>query len=71
MDCDFQHLLLEIRNLFDPAAEGYEVVVGSHFSRYGVLLKDTFSKIISNRAFHLLVPLFLLCHFRVLTKNLN
>src|SRR5205823_4494469 len=29
MDCDFQHLLPEIRDMFDAAARGYDVVVGS------------------------------------------
>ena len=38
MDCDFQHLLLEFRDLFDGAAEGYDVVIGSRFSRHSVLL---------------------------------
>ena len=33
MDCDFQHLLPEIRDIFDAAAQGYEVVVGGRFSR--------------------------------------
>ena len=31
MDCDFQHLLPEIRDLFDAAAAGSPVVFGSRF----------------------------------------
>ena len=38
MDCDFQHLLPELRDLFDAAADGFDVVVGSRFSRHSVLL---------------------------------
>src|SRR5918995_6417778 len=29
MDCDFQHLLPELRDIFDAAADGFDVVVGS------------------------------------------
>ena len=31
MDCDFQHVLPEVRDLFDAGADGYDVVVGSRF----------------------------------------
>ena len=52
MDCDFQHLLPEFRDLLDAAAEGYDVVIGSRFSRHSVLLNYPFLKILANRAFH-------------------
>jgi glycosyltransferase involved in cell wall biosynthesis len=52
MDCDFQHLLPEMRDLFDAAAAGHDVVVGSRFSRHSVLLNYPFQKIVANRAFH-------------------
>ena len=42
MDCDFQHLLPEFRDLLDGAAEGYDVVIGSRFSRHSVLLNYPF-----------------------------
>jgi dolichol-phosphate mannosyltransferase len=71
MDCDFQHLLPEIRDLFDAAAKGYEVVVGSRFSRYSVLLNYPFNKILANRSFHLLARLVLHGVFRDLTNNLK
>lgn len=71
MDCDFQHLLPEIRDLFDAAAEGYDVVVGSRFSRHSVLLNYPFQKIIANRAFHVIAQIMLLRHFRDLTNNLK
>lgn len=71
MDCDFQHLLPEIRDLFDAAAEGYDVVVGSRFSRHSVLLNYPLQKIVVNRGFHLLAHLLFLGHFRDLTNNLK
>jgi dolichol-phosphate mannosyltransferase len=71
MDCDFQHLLPEVRDLFDAAAEGYDVVVGSRFSQYSVLLNYPFQKIIANRGFHFLAQLVLRCRFRDLTNNLK
>ena len=71
MDCDFQHLLPELRDLFDAAAEGYEVVVGSRFSRHSVLLNYPFQKIVANRGFHLLAQILLMRRFRDLTNNLK
>jgi cellulose synthase/poly-beta-1,6-N-acetylglucosamine synthase-like glycosyltransferase len=71
MDCDFQHLLPEFRDLFDAAAKGYDVVVGSRFSRHSVLLNYPFQKIIANRGFHLLARLVLRSRFRDLTNNLK
>ena len=71
MDCDFQHLLPEFRDLFDGALEGYDVVVGSRFSRHSVLLNYPFLKIVANRGFHLLARLLLLRNFRDLTNNLK
>jgi glycosyltransferase involved in cell wall biosynthesis len=71
MDCDFQHLLPEIRDLFDAAAEGYDVVVGSRFSRHSVLLNYPFQKIVANRGFHMLAQIMFLRHFRDLTNNLK
>jgi dolichol-phosphate mannosyltransferase len=71
MDCDFQHLLPELRDLFDAAAKGYDVVVGSRFSRHSVLLNYPSQKIIANRGFHLLARLVLRSRFRDLTNNLK
>ena len=71
MDCDFQHLLPEIRDLFDAAAQGYDVVIGSRFSRHSVLLNYPFQKIIANRGFHLLARIVLRGSFRDLTNNLK
>lgn len=71
MDCDFQHLLPELRDLFDAAAEGYDVVVGSRFSRHSVLLNYPFQKIVANRGFHVLAQVMLRRRFRDLTNNLK
>jgi SAM-dependent methyltransferase len=71
MDCDFQHLLPEVRDLFDAAAQGYDVVVGSRFSRHSVLLNYPIQKIVANRGFHLLAQVVLLRRFRDLTNNLK
>jgi dolichol-phosphate mannosyltransferase len=71
MDCDFQHLLPEFRDLFDRSAEGFDVVVGSRFSRHSVLLNYPFFKIVANRGFHLLARLLLRRNFRDLTNNLK
>jgi SAM-dependent methyltransferase len=71
MDCDFQHLLPDVRDLFDAAARGSEVVVGSRFSRHSVLLNYPFQKIVANRAFHLLARVILRRSFRDVTNNLK
>ncbi len=71
MDCDFQHLLPEIRDLFDTAVQGYDVVIGSRFSRLSVLLNYPFQKILANRAFHTLAQIMLHRRFRDLTNNLK
>jgi 2-polyprenyl-3-methyl-5-hydroxy-6-metoxy-1,4-benzoquinol methylase len=71
MDCDFQHLLPEIRDLFDAGAEGYDVVIGSRFSRHSVLLNYPFPKIIANRGFHVLAKILFRRKFRDLTNNLK
>ena len=71
MDCDFIHLLPELRDLFDAAAEGYDVVVGSRFSRHSVLLNYPFQKIVANRGFHALAHLVFRRRFRDLTNNLK
>jgi len=71
MDCDFQHLLSEMRDLFDAVTEGYDVVVGSRFSRHSVLLNYPFTKILCNRGFHVLAQILLRRRFRDLTNNLK
>jgi SAM-dependent methyltransferase len=71
MDCDFEHLLPELRDIFDGAAQGYDVVIGSRFSRHSVLLNYPFMKIFANRGFHLLARIFLRRSIRDTTNNLK
>ena len=71
MDCDFQHLLPEFRDLFDRAAEGYDVVIGSRFSRHSVLLNYPFLKIFANRAFHAIAVVLFGRRIRDVTNNLK
>ncbi|MEJ7827786.1 MAG: glycosyltransferase, partial [Segetibacter sp.] len=71
MDCDFQHILPELRDLFDAALGNYDVIIGSRFSRHSVLLNYPFNKIFFNRAFHLLARLMLRGKFRDMTNNLK
>src|SRR5438270_10829648 len=71
MDCDFKHLLPEFRDLLDAAAEGYDVVVGSRFSRHSVLLNYPLLKILANRAFHALAVVLFAQRIRDVTNNLK
>lgn len=71
MDCDFQHLLPEFRDLLDGVAEGYDVVIGSRFSRHSVLLNYPFLKILANRAFHTLAVVLFGKRIRDVTNNLK
>lgn len=71
MDCDFQHLLPEFRDLFDATAAGYDVVIGSRFSRHSVLLGYPFLKILANRAFHVAAVILFGKRIRDVTNNLK
>ena len=71
MDCDFQHLLPEFRDLLDSVADGYDVVMGSRFSRHSVLLNYPFLKILANRAFHALAVVLFGLRIRDVTNNLK
>jgi glycosyltransferase involved in cell wall biosynthesis len=71
LDCDFQHLLPELRDILTAGEMGYDVVIGSRFSRHSVMLNYPFPKIVANRAFHTLARLFLRVGFRDVTNNLK
>jgi len=71
MDCDFQHLLPEFRDLLDATAEGYDVAIGSRFSRHSVLLNYPFLKILANRAFHAIAVVLFGRRIRDVTNNLK
>jgi glycosyltransferase involved in cell wall biosynthesis len=71
MDCDFQLIIPELRDLFDVVAEGHAGAIGSRFSHESVLINYPFPKIIANRAFHLLVRLVLRRQIRDISNNLK
>lgn len=71
MDCDFLHILPELREMFDAAADGSEVVLGSRFSRESVLINYPLRKILFNRSFHLLASLLFHRRLRDTTNNLK
>jgi 2-polyprenyl-3-methyl-5-hydroxy-6-metoxy-1,4-benzoquinol methylase len=71
MDSDFQHIIPEMRDLFDVVVTGADVAIGSRFSRESVLINYGFTKIIANRAFHFLANLLLGIRFRDLSNNLK
>jgi dolichol-phosphate mannosyltransferase len=71
MDADFVQIVPEFRELFDAIADGYEGAIGSRFSYESVLINYPFFKIVCNRAFHLLVSLFLLPGVRDTSNNLK
>ena len=71
MDCDFAHILPELRDMFDEAASGADVVLGSRFSRSSVLINYPLQKIFCNRSFHLLLNLVFRRKLRDVTNNLK
>ena len=71
MDCDFLQILPELREMFDAAVQGYDVAVGSRFSRSSVLINYPLPKILSNRSFHVLANLLFHRRIRDVTNNLK
>ncbi len=71
MDCDFLHILPELRDMFDEAAAGADVVLGSRFSRSSVLINYPLMKILCNRSFHLLLHIIFRRKMRDVTNNLK
>jgi dolichol-phosphate mannosyltransferase len=71
MDCDFEMLVPELQDLFDVIAAGHEGAIGSRFSHHSVLLNYPASKLIGNRAFHLIIRLVLRRKVRDISNNLK
>lgn len=71
MDCDFQRIIPELRDLFDVVARGHAGAIGSRFSHESVLINYPFFKILANRGFHLLVRLLLREPVRDVSNNLK
>jgi SAM-dependent methyltransferase len=71
MDCDFQLIIPELRDLFDVVADGHAGAIGSRFSHESVLINYPLPKILANRAFHMLLRLVLRRRIRDLSNNLK
>jgi dolichol-phosphate mannosyltransferase len=71
MDCDFEQIIPELRDLFDVVARGHDGAIGSRFSHESVLINYPFPKILANRAFHLLVRLLVRRPVRDVSNNLK
>jgi len=71
LDCDFQQILPEIRDLFDAVADGADVAIGSRFSRSSVMLHYPFLKLVANRGFHMLARGLFMRRFHDVTNNLK
>ncbi len=71
MDCDFQVIVPELRDLFDAIAAGREGAIGSRFSHDSILVHYPFAKIVANRAFHVIARLALRRPLRDISNNLK
>ena len=71
MDCDFNQILPELRDMFDRAVGGADVVLGSRFSRESVLINYPIQKILCNRLFHILASVLFHRRLRDFTNNLK
>ena len=71
MDCDFDEILPEFRGLFDAVATGADGAIGSRFSQESILVNYPCTKMLCNRALHLLIKIFLLPKVRDITNNLK
>lgn len=71
MDCDFEMLVPDLEEMFDAIAAGHEGAMGSRFSRQSVLLNYPATKLLGNRAFHLLIRLFVRRPVRDISNNLK
>jgi dolichol-phosphate mannosyltransferase len=71
MDCDFEMLVPEFQDLFDVVAEGHDGAIGSRFSHESVLLNYPATKLLGNRAFHLIARLLLRRPIHDISNNLK
>ena len=71
LDCDFVLIVPELRDLFDAVAEGKDGAIGSRFSHQSILVNYPLTKILANRAFHLLLRPFLGRRVRDVSNNLK
>ena len=71
MDCDFEQIMPEFRDLFDAVARGHDGAIGSRFSHESLLINYPFLKIVCNRGFHLIANILLPVHMRDVSNNLK
>ena len=71
MDCDFEEIVPELRDMFDAVAEGFDGAIGSRFSHESVLINYPFTKILCNRVFHLIARVLLRISVRDISNNLK
>lgn len=71
LDCDFVLIVPELRDLFDAVAGGKDGAIGSRFSHQSILVNYPLPKILANRAFHLLLRLFVKRRVRDVSNNLR
>lgn len=71
MDCDFIHIVPELRDLFDEIAKGRDGAIGSRFSMESVLINYPFAKVLCNRGCHVLIRIFLPLRVRDVSNNLK
>ncbi len=71
MDCDFVHILPQLRGLFRVVAEGHDGAIGSRFSHESILVNYPFAKLFFNRLCHGLIKVFLLDGVRDVSNNLK
>jgi dolichol-phosphate mannosyltransferase len=71
IDCDFAMIVPELRDLFDAVAAGREGAIGSRFSHDSILVNYPVTKILGNRAFHVLACLLLGRRIRDISNNLK
>jgi len=71
MDCDFEQILPEFRDLFDAVATGKDGAIGSRFSHESLLINYPFFKILCNRGFHVIANALLPHKVRDISNNLK
>lgn len=71
LDGDFVQIVPEMRDLFDAVAQGYDGAIGSRFTHDSILVNYPFTKILANRAFHLVARIVLGRRLGDISNNLK
>jgi hypothetical protein len=70
-DADFIELLPELRNMFDAIAAGNDGAIGSRFTPGSLLVRYPLTKLICNRALHLVLKILVDRRIRDVSNNLK